>query len=132
MRIAAMTATTGGTDGFNTFTDIFTEDGTGPGPHVVASRGGIANAAAIGDYYVFGFYAKARTEADTAQAERVAADTRLRQALEGFAAQGRAVKRAALMAGDGDLLGPALLGVDRHRLLCPESLDPGRGQRLSL
>lgn len=46
-------------------------------------------------------YAKARAEADTAQAERLSAGTRLRQALDGFADAGRALKRAGLLAGDG-------------------------------
>ncbi len=46
-------------------------------------------------------YAKARIEADTAQTEKAVARARLQHAIDAFAADGRALKRAALLAGDG-------------------------------
>ncbi len=46
-------------------------------------------------------YVKARTEADTAQAERLSAETRLQHVLDGFADAGRALKHAGLLAGEG-------------------------------
>jgi hypothetical protein len=46
-------------------------------------------------------YARARVAADAAQATRAAAEATLEQTLRGYADAGRALKRAALLAGDG-------------------------------
>jgi hypothetical protein len=65
-----------------------------------ALQGGGADQAAVEAY------ARRRTDADAAMAEKAATDERLNMTLRKYADIGRALKRAALLAGDGYRLKP--------------------------